>query len=143
MSHNMHKIAAQLRESGYRVTPQRQIILDAVCQLGGHVTPEEVYNHVHAITPALNRTTVYRTLHFLSEQRIITVAQMPDGRFGYELAFEEPHHHLICRRCEASIEISHNLLKQLFSDIEKKHQFAIDMDHISFFGLCASCRQGK
>jgi len=41
------EINRQLRKSGYRVTPQRQLILDAVCQLGDHVTPEAVYLGVH------------------------------------------------------------------------------------------------
>lgn len=140
MSHDINNIAAQLRQAGYRVTPQRQLILDAVCKLGGHVTPEEVYDQVKRITPSLNRATVYRTLHFLSEQRIITVAQMRDGRFGYELAGEQPHHHLVCQQCEASLEIPHAILSELYSQIEAEYNFAIDMNHISFFGLCEQCR---
>jgi Fur family ferric uptake transcriptional regulator len=140
MSHNINNIAAQLRQAGYRVTPQRQLILDAVCQLGGHVTPEEVYEQVKTITPSLNRATVYRTLHFLCEQRIITVTQMRDGRFGYELAGEQPHHHLVCQKCELSLEIPHTLLSQLYGQVESEYNFAINMNHISFFGLCEQCR---
>lgn len=140
MSHDINSIAAQLRQAGYRVTPQRQLILDAVCKLGGHVTPEEVYDQVKTVTPSLNRATVYRTLHFLSEQRIITVTQMRDGRFGFELAGEKPHHHLVCQQCEASLEIPHTLLNQLYNQIEAEYDFAIDMNHISFFGLCKHCR---
>jgi len=43
MSHDMTAIVDQLRQAGYRVTPQRQIILDAICALGGHVAPEAIY----------------------------------------------------------------------------------------------------
>ncbi len=143
MSHDMTVIASRLRQAGYRVTPQRQLILDAICELGGHVTPEEVYEQVKAITPSLNRATVYRTLHFLGERRLITVTQLRDGRFGYELASEAPHHHLVCQQCEASIEIPHTMLGQLFSQVEAEYDFAIDMNHISFFGLCAQCRNGR
>lgn len=140
MSHDITKIAHQLRESGYRVTPQRQLILDAVCQLGGHVTPEEVYAQVHKFAPAVNQATVYRTLHFLSEQRIINMTQLGEGRVGYELAGEEPHHHLVCRQCNGTIELPHSMLRQLFSQADADYDFSIDMNHISFFGLCAYCR---
>jgi len=137
----MLAIASQLREAGYRVTPQRQLILDAICALGRHVTPEEVYEQVKAITPSLNQATVYRTLRFLSEQRIITVTQLQNGRFRYELAGKEPHHHLVCQQCETSIEIPHTRLNRLYSQIETDYDFTIDMNHISFYGFCAQCRQ--
>ena len=140
MSHDMSAIAANLRQAGYRVTPQHHMILDAVCELGGHVTPEMVYDYVHERMPALNQATVYRTLQFLSEQHILTVTQMLDGRFGYELASNEPHHHLVCRHCEGSVEISHGQLNALFKQIEAAYSFRIDMDHISFFGLCEHCQ---
>ena len=78
MSHNTAEINQQLRDAGYRVTPQRQLILDAVCELGEHVAPDAVYEHVRRIAPSLSRATVYRTLHFLTEQRIL--AMVADGR---------------------------------------------------------------
>jgi Fur family ferric uptake transcriptional regulator len=136
----MSAIAVTLRQAGYRVTPQRHMILDAICELGGHVTPEMVYEFVHERMPALNQATVYRTLQFLSEQRILTVTQMLDGRFGYELAAEEPHHHLVCRHCQASVEIPQGQLTSLFEQIEAAFNFRIEMDHISFFGLCEHCQ---
>lgn len=140
MSHNMKAIVAQLRQAGYRVTPQRQMILDAVCELGGHVTPEEVYVHINAINSSLNQATVYRTLHFLSDRGVITVTQLTNGRFGYEIAGAEPHHHLVCRQCHNSVEMPHQIVRQLFNAVEGKYDFAIEMDHISFFGLCTDCR---
>ncbi|MYJ78466.1 MAG: transcriptional repressor, partial [Caldilineaceae bacterium SB0670_bin_27] len=101
MSHDTTEISLQLRKSGYRVTPQRQLILDAVCRLGDHVTPEAVYDHVHRIAPTLSRATVYRVLHFLTEQHILAMVHMADGRLAYEMAGPEPHHHLVCRSCDS------------------------------------------
>lgn len=140
MSHDMKTIASKLREAGYRVTPQRQLILDAVCQLGGHVTPEAVYEHVQVIAPSLNRATVYRTLNFLSELRILTATDIGGGHFGYELAGAEPHHHLVCRDCGREIEIPHHALRHFYGEMEAQHDFVVDVDHLSFFGLCADCR---
>jgi Fur family transcriptional regulator, ferric uptake regulator len=139
MSHNMTSIAEQLRATGYRVTPQRQIILDAICILGSHVTPDAVYAQVQKVVPSLNRATVYRTLHFLAEQRILTATLLADGRLNYELAGAKPHHHLVCRDCGASTELPHSILQRVFTEVKNRYHFHIETNHISFFGLCGHC----
>lgn len=143
MSHNMPRIADKLRQNGYRVTPQRQLILDAVCQLGGHVTPEDVYEQVQPVAATLNRATVYRTLQFLSEQGILTVTQLRNGRFGYEIAQPEPHHHLVCTNCQTMIDVPHTAVAPFFKQMQAEHDFAIDMNHVSFFGLCEQCQDNN
>ena len=143
MSHNMAAISEQLHAAGYRVTPQRQLILDAVCALGGHVTPEAVYDWVHAITPTLNRATVYRTLAFLSDQAILNPVLFEDGRTGYELAGPEPHHHLICRVCGAELSISQEMVDSLFTRIAQEHDFLIETRHLTLFGACRPCHHAS
>jgi Fe2+ or Zn2+ uptake regulation protein len=140
MSHNIAAVAAQLHKRGYRMTPQRQLILDAVCQLGGHVTPDAVYDAVQAITPALNLATVYRTLSFLGEQGILNTVLLEDGRTGYELAGAEPHHHLVCRVCGGEEQISHDAVAVFFADIARNHQFSVKSRHLTLFGVCQHCR---
>ena len=140
MSHNTTEINRQLRKSGYRVTPQRQLILDAVCELGRHVSPEAVYELVRRKTPSLSRATVYRTLHFLTEQRILAMVQMVDGRTAYEIAGAEPHHHLVCRSCDSFLELPHSVLRSFRRAMGTQYDFEIDVSHVSFFGHCTDCR---
>jgi Fur family ferric uptake transcriptional regulator len=139
----MDAIAARLRRDGYRVTPQRQLILDAVCRLGGHVTAEAVYDAVREVVPALNQGTVYRTLNFFCAQGLVTATQQVDGLTVYEMAAREPHHHLVCRSCGATYELSHELLCSLFDELLARYGFAVEMNHISFFGCCRACRQAR
>jgi Fur family ferric uptake transcriptional regulator len=141
MSHDIKTIAARLRRDGYRVTPQRQLILDAVCRSGGHVTAEAIYAAVRQIVPALNQGTVYRALNFFCEQGLVTATQQANGLTVYELAGHEPHHHLVCRACGATTEIPHEMLCPLFEQAQEQYGFAVEMNHISFFGCCADCRQ--
>ena len=131
-------VAAQLHTQGYRLTPQRQAILEAVRRAGDHVTPEQVYETVHAQQPAISRATIYRTLDFLCEQRLI-VAMHWGGQMYYEIAGELPHHHLICRSCGGVAEIDRGLIDLLIEATAKKHRFTIDMDHIALFGQCRQC----
>lgn len=138
MSSSSVDVAARLHTQGYRLTPQRQAILEAVRQAGGHVTPEQVYETVHAQQPAISRATIYRTLDFLCEQRLVTAMHW-GGQMYYEIADEQPHHHLVCRVCGGIAECEHDLLQALFEAVEKKHRFTIDMDHVALFGLCPQC----
>jgi Fur family transcriptional regulator, ferric uptake regulator len=128
-----------LHAQGYRLTPQRQLILEAVRRAETHVTPEQVYDRVHRQQPTISRATLYRTLDFLCEVRLIHALYW-GGQMYYEITGDEPHHHLICRACGGVDQIDHVWLDDLFQTIEQKHQFTIDMDHVALFGLCGRCR---
>ena len=140
MTHQHFDYATLMRERGFRVTPQRQLILDAICEGDGHTTPDEIYTRVHAKSPAVNRATVYRTLDFLCELRLV-VALRVGGQTYYEIAGDAPHHHLVCRACGIMEDIGHDTLKTLFAKIDREQQFLVDMDHLALFGLCQRCRR--
>lgn len=140
MSHDIETIGRKLRASGYRLTPQRQLILDAVCTLSGHVTAESVYEQVQHKTTALNLSTVYRNLQFLNERDILTVTHLGAGKLGYELAADDHHHHLQCEQCGQSIAVNHNALHDFCEQMVAQYDFQIDMPHITFTGRCSACR---
>jgi len=142
MSHQHWDYAALMHARGFRVTPQRQLILDAICEGEGHTTPDEIYERVRARIAHVDRATVYRNLGFLCEMRLVVAIRI-GGQWYYEIASQTPHHHLICHNCDAVIEISHVAVKPFFDKIERELQFAIDMDHVAFFGLCAKCRAAR
>ncbi len=131
-----------IRQRGFRVTPQRQLILEAVRAGKGHSTPEQVYNRVARKAPALNRATVYRTLEFLAEQHLIASADVGTGGKVYEIAGEAPHHHLVCEKCGKIEQIDHAMLDRSFKQIEKEHEFKVTTNHLALFGLCSACRKG-
>jgi len=142
MSHDRFDYPALMHERGYRVTPQRQLILDAICEGDGHTTPDDIYRRVRARSPTVNRATVYRNLDFLCELRLVVAIRWGDHTY-YEIAGETPHHHLICRSCGCVESLGHDLVKSLFAKIEREQQFAVDMDHLALFGLCRRCRATK
>ncbi len=140
MTHHARGFKDLIRQRGYRVTPQRQLILDAICDGGGHLTPDEIYERVRLAAPAVNRATVYRNLDFLCDIRLVVAAQI-GRRTVYEIAGEAPHHHLVCRRCNAMSSMEHSVVAQFFRQIVKTVGFAVDMDHLTLFGLCPECLQ--
>src|SRR6476469_8500777 len=68
----------QLRARGYRVTPQRQLVLEAVARLD-HATPEEIGAQVQQTARGVNISTIYRTLELLEQIGMVTRTHLPPG----------------------------------------------------------------
>jgi Fe2+ or Zn2+ uptake regulation protein len=140
MTHTTSDYAALIRRQGFRITPQRQIILDAVCEIGDHATPEAIYERVQRKSSAINRATVYRTLDFLCEMRLVVAARIGRSTL-YEIAGVKPHHHLICRKCGAVLTLEHEHVRNFYKQVEREQNFHVDMDHLTLFGVCSDCRR--
>src|SRR5437870_3690912 len=90
-----------LREQGLRMTPQRQIIAEAIANLGSPLTAERVHRHVARQFPDVHMTTVYRTLVTLEELGFLRHTHSHDGVAHYHLADQPVHQHLVCVGCGA------------------------------------------
>jgi len=141
MSHQHLNLPAVLRDRGHRLTPQRQIILDALCALGGHVTVGELYDRVHAQFPAIDRSTVYRALDFFGELGLVCAAEV-GGATVYEIAMpgQAPaHHHLVCRDCGNVAHAPGEVFAGLRARLAADYGFAADLDGLTIPGRCREC----
>jgi Fur family ferric uptake transcriptional regulator len=129
----------RLRERGYRLTPQRELILDAVDTLG-HATPDEVLAEVRKHSAALNVSTVYRTLEVLEELGLVRHAHLSDRAPTYHSVRDHEHFHLVCRNCQQVISVDPDVLQPLLTRLEADHGFAADVGHLTVFGTCQECR---
>jgi len=136
-----HGTAAEsLRVEGYRLTPQRLMILDIIYDSQGHITAEEIHQRVRQLYPFVDISTVYRTLNLLKKLRLISETDLGGGSVRYERLERGRHHHLVCRRCAASFPLEHSLLAPLQERLRRKYGFAADLDHFAIFGLCRQCQ---
>jgi len=138
MTHHQINYDKRIREQGYRLTPQRQIIMDTLCAIGDHATVGEVYDRVHEATPAIDRATVYRTLHFFRDLQLIAATEI-DGEMRYEIVGVSPHHHLICRICGTEQELSDLHLHDLVEHLQQEHGFTAEITHLVIPGICHNC----
>lgn len=123
---------------GFRFTPQRQLILEAIVESEGHVSLQNIIEIVQAKAPAISLPTIYRTLDFLCEIRIAVALKVGNTTY-FEIAGDKPHHHLVCRTCGALEVLPHSEVQRLFGKIERSYNFRVDMDHLGLFGLCKNC----
>jgi len=128
-----------LRAGGYRVTPQRQLVLEAVARLE-HATPEEICGEVQQTARGVNVSTVYRTLELLEQLGLVQHTHIHHGAPSYHLAEDAKHVHLVCRHCEVVSEVDQAAVGPLVTALEKHQGFLTDVGHLTVFGLCAACR---
>ena len=130
---------AELRSRGYRLTPQRQLVLEAVGALG-HGTPDEILTEVRRTASTVNSSTIYRTLELLEELGLVTHTHLGHGAPTYHAADDADHLHLVCRVCGGIEEMPPDVLDQAVQRIAQDHGFAVDVGHFAIFGTCSSCR---
>ena len=131
----------RLRASGHRLTPQRELVLEAVERLG-HATPDEVFAEVRSRSEAINLSTVYRTLELLDELGLIRHAHLSDRVPTYHSASGHEHSHLVCRHCHRVISIDRAEIEAALEPVAGPRGFRPDYGHLSVFGTCSSCAAG-
>lgn len=132
-------IVSNLSELGYRLTPQRIMIVSAIENSDNHISAEEIYAQVVAKYPNVNISTVYRTLELLKRLGLVTETDMAEGRVRYHPVGKGHHHHLICQECGAIIALDESLLSSLKSALLREYKFSADLRHLAILGRCVNC----
>jgi Fur family ferric uptake transcriptional regulator len=130
----------ELRAKGYRVTPQRQLVLEAVTHLE-HGTPEEICTEVQRTARGVNISTVYRTLELLEELGLVKHAHLGHGPPNYHLAAEAEHIHLVCRGCHTVEDVDPRAAAGLADVLARDFGFETDVHHLTVYGRCKDCRE--
>lgn len=126
-----------LHKRGLRMTPQRQLVLDAVRDLG-HATPEQVCTRVQATAPAVNITTVYRTLDLLEGLGVVRHAHLGHGAPTYS-EHQHRHVHLVCHHCGRVDEAPTRLMSEVADRTLADFGFRLDATHVALSGTCSDC----
>jgi Fur family ferric uptake transcriptional regulator len=132
-----------LKQRGLRMTPQRQLILDAVASMHGHVSADQVYQQVVRVFPDVNISTVYRTLEVLEELGVVRHTHFHDGVAQYERTDAGQHHHMVCSRCGSDFELDVAVLQPLAEELKLRYGFQADLAHSAIVGLCGACASAE
>jgi Fur family ferric uptake transcriptional regulator len=132
-----------LRQRGYRITPQREFVVEMIAHSKQHLSADEIFTALQSETPSANISTVYRTLDVLWEEGFTCRNDLSEGKTMYATRQHGPHIHLVCRRCTYTFEAAPDVLENLGETLRTEYQFDADLDHLSIFGLCARCEDDQ
>ena len=139
--HENAGITGRLSEKGYRLTPQRLMILSAIESSRDHISAEEIYAQVVAKYSNVNISTVYRTLDLLKKLGMVYEIDLGEGRIRFHAEGSGHHHHLVCQGCGKVIDIDEATLSSLKEILLRDYGFSADLRHVGIFGLCRGCRR--
>jgi len=127
-----------LRANGLRVTPQRQLVFEAVDQLR-HATPEQILAQVQQTASGINLSTVYRTLEVLEDVGLVTHAHIGHGAPTYHAIDEDTHIHAVCADCRVVLSVPSQVASSFVRTLREKFGFESDITHMSIQGRCREC----
>jgi Fe2+ or Zn2+ uptake regulation protein len=128
-----------LRKRGYRLTPQRHMILNVIQEAHEHLNIEQITERVQQQNPYVSLSTIYRTLELLLGLGLIRENHFPGEPPHYEPAEGHVHYHLACRKCRATIHLPESLLGNLHEQLQEKYHFhSLTLDLVAA-GYCTHC----
>ena len=144
MMNAMEILKEKLKETGFKITPQRRAIIEILLKNDSeHLSSEEIYDLVRVDCPEIGLATVYRTMQLLDEIGAISKLNLDDGCIRDELNLNEEdahhHHHLICKSCGKIIEVKEDLLDTIEDEIQNLYKFNILNHDVKFYGTCDNC----
>ena len=128
----------RLRRGGYRITPQRQLVLEAVDRLR-HGTPEAILAEVQRTASGVNLSTIYRNLEVLEEVGLVSHAHIGHGAPTYHAVDDHVHIHLVCDKCEKVQSIDASIAEDFLDELRRSTGFVTDVSHVSLHGMCSDC----
>jgi Fur family ferric uptake transcriptional regulator len=132
----------EMKKRGYRITPQREMVLAIIHKLEEPSTVEDIFSHVQDISKSVDISTVYRTLELLQEFNLVSVIDTGDRQAKYvHIHDHSPHLHLVCKSCGKIMGIHLDDIQSQAEHLEKQLNFKIDWQDVSFQGLCEKCRE--
>mgnify|MGYP001216855334 CR=1 FL=1 len=136
------KLDSYLASRKLKQTKQRQLIIEAFLELGGHISAEDLHDYIRKLGKNIGLATIYRTLNLLKEAQVVNQKQFSDGRAVYEVDPPGSHHdHLVCLKCNKVVEFQNDEIERLQEEVAKENGFVLASHSLDLFGYCEQCRQ--
>ncbi len=130
---------AELNAKGWRMTPQRQRILDTFRNLpeGQHLSAEDLYYRLQELGEDISLSTIYRTVKLMARMGILRELDLTEGHKHYELNQPRPHHHhhLVCVKTDKVIEFKNDAILTISQKVADKYGFKVLDCQLTIVGI--------
>ncbi|WP_028654735.1 MULTISPECIES: Fur family transcriptional regulator [unclassified Nocardioides] len=125
--------------TGLRPTRQRLAITAALQASVDFQSAQEVHDAVRQNGEKVGLATVYRTLQAMADAGEVDVRHSPAGEATYRRCSTSHHHHLVCRSCGRTVEITGSAVEKWAHAVADEHGFTEVAHTVELVGLCAEC----
>lgn len=137
---NVDAVVDRLRESGYRLTPQRLIIFRALADSVEHPSAQMLYEQLRGTYPMISLATVYSTLELLKEMGEIVEVGFSDAGRRYEPNLH-PHVNLVCVQCGKIQDFDAVAMSPIEQAVADGSGYQIYGSRVEYYGLCPDCKR--
>jgi Fur family ferric uptake transcriptional regulator len=132
-------LKAELNAKGWRMTPQREIILSTFKTLpeGQHLSAEDLYGRLQEQGENISISTIYRTVKMMARMGILRELELTEDHKHYEINQPRPHHHhhLICMKTNQVIEFKNDQILTISQKVADKYGFKVLDYQLSIIGV--------
>lgn len=136
------ELTVLLREHGYKVTPQRLAVYEALAEEMWHPNAEMLYNKLQPRFPAMSFATVYKTVEILNAIHVIRILNTGEDSYRYDANLTE-HHHLRCLKCGSVTDAygSEAAAQQVLEEVSRRSGYELKFHRFYFYGICPKCQE--
>ena len=134
------ELITALKESDFRLTPQRVELIRLIASSEGHPSAAQLYARIKHQFPTMSQATVYKTLALLKNLGQVLEIDLRDDSH-YDGNRPQPHPHLICIKCNKIMDGELSLDQESIKQMERESGYTILRSQISFYGLCPDCKK--
>lgn len=134
---------ALLRKRGFKVTPQRTLLLQVLAAQSTYLDAEELYELAHAQDESISLATVYRTLGLYAELGVVEhrYTEPEHRREAFRMAEGPEQHYLTCIRCGKRVVIHADLLNRMAHELVRRKGVSVTSACACFTGYCPDCTE--
>jgi len=126
----------------FRMTRQRQVILQEINKVDTHPTADQVYEIARRRLPHISLGTVYRNLEILSECGMIQKLELGGSQKRFD-GCREKHYHIHCIGCGRVGDLTTAKTLDIENTFRGKSDYEIVGHKLELLGLCPQCRKRK
>lgn len=122
------------------MTARQDTVRQALAAARTFVSAQELHARLRSAGHKIGLTTVYRALQAMASRGEVDVLNAGDGQQVYRACGGRPHHHhLVCRVCGRTVEVSGPAVERWAEAVGDEHGFT-DVTHtVEIFGTCRAC----
>ena len=136
----MEQITNQLKQAGYKLTPQRLAICKLIFESKEHPSAEVIFNELKKAFPTISLATVYKTFSLLTELGLIREVGTEDGKIRID-PNKKLHVNLICTKCGEIKDYITDSITEQWLKIVKEINITPTSQMINIYYECKKCRK--
>ena len=123
---------------GLGLTKQRQTVLRVIRESDKHLTANEVFDDARRLLPGISFATVYNSLNYLKNQRLIGEIKFGTDANLYDRKLTR-HDHALCNNCGKLVDLELTIPDKLLEEAASRSKFKPETIELTLRGLCPEC----